>query len=251
MMKRAVSTLLALCLVPLAAYSQDKGKPTGELTDPLEILKKVDAAAKAVKAVKYKATFKGTGNTASRAPEVEGTVTFVGWAGGRPEKYRIDAKVKRPGSSDVTELTVGGDGDEFYVIDHKNKKAYVDIDPAVIGTMGRPAFALLTTEYVHPTPFTDEINGDKQELKGSKKIGGEDCYEVHVIYAGGRGKAVWHFSKKDFLPRARLDLFTTPGGEKGGRQRILTDVVVDPKLDKDVFKFKLPEGYTKTDDFAP
>ena len=106
-------------------------------------------------------------------------------------------------------------------------------------------------EFVHPTPFSDEINADKKELTGSKKIGGEDCYEVHVVYAGGRAEAIWHFSKTDFLPRARHDIFTTPAGEKGGQQRILTDLVVDPKFDKDAFKLTLPKGYTKTDDFAP
>jgi len=31
----------------------------------------------------------------------------------------------------------------------------------------------------------------------------------------------------------------------------LTDVVIDPKFEKDQLKFKLPEGHTKTDDFAP
>lgn len=247
-MKRSILFVLGVC-VASAANAQDK--PGAELTDPVEILKKVDAASKAVKAVRYKVTFKGTGAAAAQLPEVEGAVIMAGWAGGAPEKLRIEAKVKRAGSSEVNEITVGSDGEEFYVIDHKAKKAYVDIDPEVIGRTGRPARFLQTLEFLHPTPFSDEINGDKKELKGSKKIGGEDCYEVHVVYAGGRGEAVWHFSKKDFLPRARHDLFNLPDGGKGGRQRILTDVVVDPKFDKDPFKFSLPKGYTKTDDFAP
>jgi len=28
-------------------------------------------------------------------------------------------------------------------------------------------------------------------------------------------------------------------------------LTVDPKSEKDPFKFELPEGYTKSDDFAP
>ena len=40
------------------------------------------------------------------------------------------------------------------------------------------------------------------ELKGSKKISGEDCYEIHVVYASENApEATWYFSKKDFLPR--------------------------------------------------
>jgi hypothetical protein len=248
-MKRGIGILLGVCLASMGVYAQEK--PTTELTDPVEILKKVDAAAKAVKAVKYKATFKGLEESAAQLPEVEGTVVISGWTGGGPEKFLYDAKVKRPGSSEVRQITAGGDGEEFFVIDHANKTAYVDIDPAVLGRTGRTAAALLTAEFVHPTPFSDELNGQKQELKGSKTIGGEDCYEIHVVYAGAGGEALWHFSKKDFLPRARRDLLAAPGGQRRSQQRILMDVVVDPKFEKDPFKFKLPEGYTKTDDFAP
>ncbi len=249
-MRRTISVLLSLCMAS-AATGQEPGNKSGALTDPIEILKKADAAARAVKAVKYKANFKGTGMGASRMPTVEGTVIISGWANGAPQKFRCEANVRRPGSSEVVEITVGSDGEEFYVVDHKAKKAYVDIDPEVMGTTGRPALLLRTLEFVHPSPFSDEINSDSQELKGSKKIGSEECYEVRVTYAGGRAEAIWHFSKKDFLPRARHDLFTTPSGDKGGQLRTITDLVVNPKFDKDPFKFSLPKGYTRTDDFAP
>ncbi len=249
-MRRTIYVLFGLCLTTAAA-GQQPGWRNSDLTDPIEILKKVDAAAKAVKSVKYKITFKGSGAAESRVPNVEGTVIMSGWSSGAPRKFRCEARVRRPGSSEVVEITVGSDGEDFYVVDHKAKKAYVDIDPEVMGTTGRPAMLLRVAEFLHPSPFGDEINSEAQELKGSKKIGGEDCYEVRVSY-GRRGReAIWHFSKKDFLPRARLDRFTTPSGEKGGQQRTITDLVVDPKFDKDAFRFRLPKGYTRTDDFAP
>jgi outer membrane lipoprotein-sorting protein len=107
-------------------------------------------------------------------------------------------------------------------------------------------------EFLHETPFSDEINGKKQELKGSKKINGEDCYEVHVVYAAEQApEAIWFFSKKDFLPRCRMDVGKTPDGRKYVQTKTLSNVVVDPKLDDKTFKLKLPDGYTKTDDFAP
>ena len=66
------------------------------------------------------------------------------------------------------------------------------------------------------------------ELKGSKTIGGEDCYEIHVTYANDQ-QAIWHFSKKDFLPRARQDIFRNPGMNGPASQlKVLTDLVVDP-----------------------
>jgi outer membrane lipoprotein-sorting protein len=58
-------------------------------------------------------------------------------------------------------------------------------------------------------------------------------------------------AKKDFLPRRVERTFPTQGGEMGGRQTTLSDLVVNPALEKDAFKLKLPEGFTKTDDFAP
>ena len=109
-------------------------------------------------------------------------------------------------------------------------------------------------EFVHATPFNDEINGRSQELKGSVKIGDEDCYEIHVVYAADRApQATWAFSKKDFLPRRRIDAFPAAlaGGQAGTTIKTITNLVVEPKLDEDAFKLKLPEGYTKTDDFAP
>ena len=151
----------------------------------------------------------------------------------------------------MSEITVGSDGKTYFLIDAKAKKVYEDIDPAVVGTAGRSVGLLTMPEYVHPEPFSDEIKGAKQELKGSTKVGDEDCYEVHVTYTEGGQEATWFFSKKDFLPR-RVDRFRQmPTGEKGSSQLIVTKLTVDPKLDKDPFKLIVPEGFTKIDDFAP
>jgi outer membrane lipoprotein-sorting protein len=107
-------------------------------------------------------------------------------------------------------------------------------------------------EFIHPTPFNDEINGRSRELKGSEKVDGEDCYIIHVVYAAEQApQAIWSFSKKDFLPRRRIDIYALPDGQEGRGTKTITNLVVDPKVDEEVFKLKLPEGYTKTDDFAP
>lgn len=249
MKRRVMMTLAASAMMVAGVWAQDK--PAGDMTDPVEILKKVDAAAKAVKAAKYKATYKGTGAAASQRPEVEGTVLMTGWANNFTQKFYIEAKVKRPESSDVKNVAVGCDGDEYYVIDHQSKKVYADIDRMVIGRTGQPAIGLLTAEFLHPTPFSDEINAKKQELKGSEKVGDEDCYVVYVDYGNNVLESVWHFSKKDFLPRGRKNTFKLPDGSEGGDERVITDLVVDPKLDDEAFKLKVPEGYTKIDDFAP
>ena len=233
------------------AAGQDAAKKSGDLTDPIEILKKADAACKAVDYVQYTATVKGEGAAESLVPKMSGTVVLKGWNNGRAAQFRIEAKVERPGSSDVSEVTVGSDAKTYFVINSKEKKVYEDIDPAVVGSTGRTVGLLTMAEYVHPEPFSDEIKATKQELKGSTKVGDEDCYEIHVTYTDAGQEATWFFSKKDFLPR-RADRFRKmPTGETGSSQLIVTKLTVDPKLDKDPFKLVVPEGFTKIDDFAP
>jgi outer membrane lipoprotein-sorting protein len=248
-MKRLLPVILGVFVTAGVVLAQEE-KKGGEMTDPVEILKKVDAAAKAVNTARYKCSFERLGEQ-GQMPKVEGTVLLTGWSGGGPQKYVVDAKVKQPNSEEETRITVGGDGNEYFVVDHKSKKAYVDIDQAVMGRTGRPAQLILVAEFVHATPFSDEINGQKHELRGSKTIAGEDCYEVYVQYASAQQEAVWHFSKKDFLPRARLDIFKGPDGTENKQLKTISHLEVDPKIGDDAFKFSLPEGYERIDDFAP
>lgn len=259
-MKRTVCLLLVLSVVSVAAWAGDeKGgkkkvdKKKGiEPTKAVKILKKVDAACKKVKAVKYDVTCETTGTGEVQRGKIEASYVLAGFTQGGPEKSYVDIKAFTPGSKEFRRIGAGSDGEVFYVIDHQAKMAYEDIDPQVVGSFGSTLMAGMMIEYIHPTPFGDEIRGKSQELKGSKTINGEDCYEIHVVYAVEQApQATWYFSKKDFLPRGRIDVWTTPDGQKVSRTRMISNLVVDPKLEKGTFMLKLPEGYTKTDDFAP
>lgn len=248
-MKRHVSATLTVmfAFAPLA-YGEEK---TAELTDPLEIIKKVDAAAKAVKTVRYHVELSASGAAKPRTPEVSGDYLMTGFAGMGPEKFTADVKYNMPGSDDRKHLTVGSDGENYYLVDHDTKKAYEDIDPMVVGRRGGIVMFAAMLEYVHPAPFSDEINGTEHELLGSKTVAGEPCYEVRVVYNDSGAEATWCFSKNDFLPRSRVDKVASSSGEKGARQRIVSKVDVNPKVDDEAFKLKLPDGYEKIDDFAP
>ena len=90
------------------------------------------------------------------------------------------------------------------------------------------------------------INAKEKELKGSVKIGEEDCYEVRVVYDSVRPQeATWCFSKKDFLPRCVHRRFPAPSAERVGQRWTLTEVEVDPVYLKDPFKLRAPDGFTK------
>ncbi len=255
-MKKIIGLMIGLSLIGAYARADEKlaaGAAEKKMVDSeaTKILKKVDAAARAVKAVEYDVIAKGTGSTAARAPEVEATVLFTEIVGFRPKKYRCDAQVKAPGTDKAKHITVGSDGEEYYVIDHAEKKAYVDIDPAVLGRMGNTVAGFTTViEFLHPTPFQDEIDAKEKKMLSTKTIDGVECYVVEVTYPQGQ-KAIWSFGKNDFLPRERSDQQTTPDGQQGGQVKTLTNLNVHPKIDDSTFKFKIPEGYTQIDDFAP
>ncbi len=248
-MKRTMMATLALCI------GLGTNVFAGDLTDPVEILKKVDAAAKAVKTVSYHARFGAEGAAAKQTPTMEGDVIFVAGEGDSmmPGKMCVDVKVKMPDSEEVRSIKVGSNGEDFYLIEHKDKTVYADMDPAVLGRGGQMAQALLMIEFIHPTPFSDEINAEKTELLGSVKIGDEDCYHIRVNYKNANNQvAEWYMSKKDFLPR-RCDRISPMRDGNGTRHThlILTKLDANPKIDDKTFTLTKPEGYTLSDDFAP
>lgn len=238
------AVLLATASSGVLAEGTDDGK---------EILKKVDATSKAVMAVSYSGSYKAEGALASRIPTLEGKVMVLGPVeGGVPKKFRIEAKVTAPDSSETKSLVVGSDGENFYLIDRTAKTVYEDIDPAVIGRTGQRVMGLVMQEFLHPTPFSDEINA-KSEMKGTAKVGDEECWKIFVDYgtAAGGQTAMWYFCKKDNLPRQVDRTRSSQSGEKTTTFQVVTNLKADPKFKDGAFKVVVPEGYTKSDDFAP
>lgn len=244
-----------ICVLAVVGFSGSVWAQSGpKLTDPVEILKKADEASKPIKSYRYTASFEPLHSDAEKLPKVTGKIVVIPPVEKKPAQFRSEAKITKPGSSDVEEVTTGCDGDNFYVIDGKNKKVYVDVDPAVLGSFRRLANALRMQEYGHETPFQDEINGKVKELKGVETVGDEECYHIHVEYAApAEGLATdWWFSTKDFLPR-RADRVRTDSasGQKGGGKLEITGLEINPNADAKIFALAVPEGYTKVDDFAP
>lgn len=261
-MRHAAYLLAFVILAGTIAWAGDKKdeKPAGEMTDPLAILKKADAAVKAVKAAKYDLTLEGTGALKDRSVKLAASVIAAGRTTPEsvdaqrvtPEKFRIEARFTVPSDSETRHIISGNDGEDYYLVDHRSKTVYADMDPAVLGSMTRLVISSMMIEFLHPRPFDDELAGKQHTLKDSKTIDGEECYGVEVVYNIDQAPVVtWYVSKKDFLPRGRIDQFTLSNGQKGELHKMLSHLVIDPKLDKDAFEIKVPEGYTRTDEFAP
>lgn len=250
MLRLWLYAMIGLALVTPPAIAQEEAEKKDEAPNQaVEILKKADAATKAVKLVRYDAKVEANGAAASQVPTLEGNAVLS--EDGKDEsanKYRVHAKGKLPGSDDTIEFTAGTDGETYFLIDPAEKTVYQDVDPEVLGMRGRAASTLIMREYIHPTPFSDEINADKAELKDDEKIGEEDCYVIHVVYKNAAAEAIWSFSKKDYLPRRVVRVFPNGAGQM---ILTLTKVDINPSFVKSPFEPEVPEGYTKTDDFAP
>jgi len=265
MLRRTLSGLLAVSFWAALAIAQqetpekkEEGKQEEKQAEPVksekavEILKKADDLTKKVTSVHYKGTFKATGRVGQMRPEAEFDACLSGEWGTPSFKYRTTIKYKQPGATETEEFTVGSDGQTYYLIDPKEKKVYEDVDPAVHGRRGQLAQGVLMIEYVHASPFTDELKGRVIEYAGTEKVGDEECHKIRINYSSQATQwATWYFSTKDNLPRRVDREFTGGQGGGGGTQQILTEVNVDPKFDKDPFVSSVPEGFTKTDDFAP
>jgi len=259
-MKKLLMLMLSLGLVNVVVAQESVRPPEGadakkpnddpKHKEAVEILKKVDDATKALKVVSYKSSAMGVGWLATRVPKMEAKVIAAGKWENEPGKFRVEAKVTLPDSSESREFTAGNTGEEFFLIDPVKKLVYADLDPAVMGSDGRIIQQILMREYNHPTPFSDEVNSEKAEITGSEKIGDHDCYVINVVYRP-KLEAVWYFSKKDFLPRRVDRIGISPTDERGSTQLTVTDLVVEPKNADDAFKLTVPEGYEKTDEFAP
>jgi len=247
-----MSRLVPVLVIGLAATGWVGAEETpapAKSPEAIEILKKVDAATKAVDSVRYQARSTPTGAALNFAGVSEGTVVMEGWNGRTPEKFRIDAKTKRPGNEATVELSAGGNGETYFLIDRSTKKAYEDMDPQVMGRTGQSLMGLVMAEFVHDAPFDDELNAENVQLAGKETVDGEECFKIDVVYSPQQSSS-WFFSTKDYLPRRRIQKFTTPQGE-GTIDRTISALEVAPKLDSSIYALVLPEGFQKIDDFAP
>jgi hypothetical protein len=249
---RKLIVAIALLVVASASLAGEEAA-TEESPDPVEILKKVDAAIKAVGSVAYSAKSTPSGIAENFVSAAEGKAVLVGWNDewDMPEKFYVHLTTIPAGSDETVELTGGGDGDMFFIVDHANKKAYEDMDPNVLGSSGNTLQAFGMREFVHSRPFEDEIGAETVEYQGVETVNGEECHKVYVDYGQNRGRSTWLFAKSDHLPRRRIQHFSIPGQGDGTFAIEVTRLEVNPEVDPSVFRLRLPEGFEQVDDFAP
>ncbi|TWT46068.1 Thiol-disulfide oxidoreductase ResA [Phycisphaerae bacterium RAS1] len=233
----AALAVLAFLCTPLMA-----GDP-----DPREIMKQADDATKALKGFAYKAEFWVEGAGADRNPKASGTVVGERAADEKSGfKARVDGTMKAPASDETVKFTVAADGERVVVIEDREKQ-FVFAKQSQAGPLLQFAGLLLMQEFVHETPFTDEIKAETIKHEGTKAIGDVECDVIAVTYAEGQGEARWYIGRKDHLPRRADRIQKTPEGEASTRIMQLTGLDLKPDLKPAQFKPAKPEGYAEKD----
>ena len=251
--------LVAMAEPPEKVVSAAGGEP-----DVMEILRKADAATKAVKAVSYEGEFYGVGILKQRMSQIRGKLKVkpgkrsllgaVTGSGSRGQLLRFEGSVIEPGSTEETPLRVATDGKQVYLIDDK-EKVFIHGDAAEAMDLLAAASALYMREYLFPTPFSDELEGKEARYEGTKEVGGVECDVVFIVYQNN-SESRWYLGRKDHLPR-RVDRIVTlkkgalgsagaGSAEDAGENAYIISIKsldTSPTFAPDEFRLKRPKGY--------
>ena len=207
---------------------------------------------KEVKYAEYDASYKGTSWAKAYVPDVVGAGKVGEPSKLKVERFQCKAKVTPIGSEETVDITAGCDGNTYYVIDASTKKVYADIDPAVMGSKKRDPRVILLQDFVSDKPLENELKQTQAQLGDPEEVGEELCYQVKVKMTDSQvAETIIHISQNDYLPRRIVRVYLNRQGEEGTTELELNNLTVKRKCDPKKFKLEVPEGFAKTDDFAP
>ncbi len=207
--------------------------------NPKRIVARVNEATKQVHAVSYHARTWGEGS-------LKGIVHASGEvrALGSDENsligllIRVDAAESgKPG------LRLVQHRDQFMLLDDESKTYYVGNWSDAAAALGVSGEWLWMVEFIHPTPFEDELNADELRYEGQQEVAGVKCHVIYVIYAGGRGESRWYFGVEDNLPHRVDRIFVGADGQHAIRVLELRDLKINPSLSEKEFVVTPPDDY--------
>lgn len=253
MVRHRVNFFTGVLLAVLPAMAIAEPVPNAKM-----ILRRADAATKAVKAFSYSAEFHGEGDLANRLPRVRGTV--IGRHRPRPPLDRLLGG-GRGSAGEYTnfkhflrfrgEILLPDDesGKAFDIAIDAKRVVSIDVDqklmiqaPFLAGKeLIQPGRQLFMIEYLHEIPFRDEIRARQSSHEGVKTIGGVECDDILVLYRNG-SRARWFFGREDHLPR-RVDRLYDQPNLKGKTVLTLTDLNTHPRFKAATFDPPCPEGF--------
>ena len=245
---RAVAALV-LVVFTIPCFASDPPKAEGGSPDPKAIVQKAQDALRKTDIVSYRMQYTSTGWATEFVPNLDGEVTVGKQSPQKVERFVARVKLTPPKQTEAQDFTVGADGNVYYLVHAANKTVYEDLDPAVLGPYGRNLRRAVLPEFGDPEPFAEALKSGELTYEGAEKLGDEECHKVRIKLAQPP-ESIWWFSAKDGLPRQQRRILMREDKE-GTTQITLSNVAAKPKPDKDPFKCVVPEGFTRTDEFAP
>ena len=242
---RAISSL-----TPLLALSWRVAPALGDEPDLIEIIGKVDRTTKAVKAVSYNIKVWMEGKLPFPQPRIEAAVKTQKNTQGELPLLWIDGVIKVPRSELTHPFHLVLNEKQAAAVDKKDKICTVANLPEAIDLVSRPLQTMVMQAFLHPTPFSDELNAVSREYQGTKTIAGTECHVIQVVYQGGESEARWYFGVDDFLPHRVDRIHTGPTGQ-AVHVLELSDVDTAPKFDDTTFAVRVPDGFQRREYARP
>lgn len=209
--------------------------------DPVKIVTAVDAATKAVKSVSYKARVWTEGEVGVTQPEFDVQVKTKEAQGGALPWVRIEGSLRMPDSLNSRTFMVILNEKQAAVIDNKDKTYRLGDLPEGLRLVGDIMQTCVMREFVHPTPFADELNASNLKYLGKRAVAGVECHMIHVSYRGD-SESRWYFGVQDNLPR-RVDRIGRTARGVAARVLELSELDVSRDLDASAFAIEIPSGY--------
>jgi len=246
---RKICTIPFLFAAPLFASDGVENKPSDDIA-ARELVKTAAAALKDVQRVTYKAEYDATNWIKTFVPRVTGEVIL-----GQEREYELvefscDVTVRGRESAEESRFRAGCDGDQFFLIDPETRTMHRDMDQAVLGSNSRSIQRVVLEDFSSSEPLKELIEAEIVESRGTHTVDGHLCRRVYVKTKEGQ-EQVWSFSEIDHLPRHVERMWKNQQEEPGSTLLTLTHLNVNPRLEGQAFNPAVPEGYTKTDEFAP
>ncbi len=241
-------------ILGMASNASNAWAASGDAPEALEILKKADTAAAALRAISYDATVRPEGALVGRYPTFAGKIVAKRGADGDAHRFNVTGTITAPRSSGPSRFTLAMDGVHAYSID-EGTRTFTSGNPNEAGLIvGNPLFP---PRYLEASPFKDAIDSGTAAYDGMETIEGKPCHVISARMKGPQDAVLrLYLGKDDFLLR-RLDtpvaMRLPPGMTAPSGGVVFTAAHVKPLLDVDAAMFRLdcPEGYQKKAFEAP
>lgn len=248
-MRKIIGLFVVFVVLVTAAPAEDRGMPTSS-SEAVAVLDKAREAMKSLKAVRYRAEYRPTGWLTAWVPEISATVLLAGQSSWKIDRFHFDGTVQPPKADKAQKVVAGCDGDTYFLVHDESKTVYEDIDPAVLGASGRSIPRAVLSAFTSGDPLSDERDAKQIELGETTTVSGELCDQVIVTLRDDR-QTIWYIARKDHLPRRVDRVFTNPTEGRGTTELLIGNLELNPAVGHDAFKTVVPEGYARSDQFAP